>query len=400
MRTNKKQIIVCVLFCILMIIFCSACGETVSDDKNVDSTSESINTELLTNEDISEIEEIEQTTEMGKFSNTYVTRFGKLNEVTFPSFAFDYPDNWKVINKEVTSESEIVELTNDDGMIIRYQYITPEYAYGQSRITAETEITKAADSKFILGFAQTTDYSDLGEFVVAKIQAKSYVQYFPGDEREPEQLGSDSDESCYYYALKPKSECGTDTIDANFLTAFWYDGLLEFEVDISEKISSDEEQEVIDIISSFRVAGSEDVTTEDRSKPDDDLIYEALQNGDFSYFAGTYMPCEIYHDWYGGGNRLPNLILQEDGVITGGLVYGTYPDTKPISVTRNEDGSYLCQVTYNNDENQQYFLIYPEGIVGKNPYSDNRSFLLDTVYIQYMSFDGGVMDIIYYKVED
>ena len=157
---------------------------------------------------------------------------------------------------------------------------------------------------------------------------------------------------------------------------------------------------MIDIISSFRVAGSEDVTTEDRSRPDDDLIYEALQNGDFSYFAGTYMPCEIYHDGYGGGNRLPNLILQEDGVITGGLVYGTYPDTKPISVTRNEDGSYLCQVTYYSDEKQQYFLIYPEGVVGENPYSDNRSFLLDTVYIQYMSFDGGVMDIIYYKVED
>jgi len=133
---------------------------------------------------------------------------------------------------------------------------------------------------------------------------------------------------------------------------------------------------------------------------EEEPIYSALQNGDFSYFAGTYERCAVYDDYYGGGEQLPNLILQDNGIITGGLVFGSYPEMKPISVTLNEDGSYLCQVRYESNANQDYFIIYPQGVIGENPYIYNDPFLTETPYIHYFSFDGGAMDIIYYEIED
>ena len=149
----------------------------------------------------------------------------------------------------------------------------------------------------------------------------------------------------------------------------------------------------------------ETVQTTERVEQDSSIseveqIYTALQKGDFSYFVGAYEPCGVYHDYYGGGEQLPNLVLQDNGIVLGGLVYGSYPETKPISVTLNENGSYLCQVRYSSDANQDYFVIYPQGVIGENPYIYNDPFLTDTAYIHYFSIDGGVSDIIYYKIAD
>lgn len=127
--------------------------------------------------------------------------------------------------------------------------------------------------------------------------------------------------------------------------------------------------------------------------------YEKLVSGDYSDFAGTYEALEDYHDWYGGGKRLPKLILQEDGIITGGQTYGSYPDTKPISVEEKGDGTYLCQVNYSSEIAQDYFVIYPKGIVGDNPYSGADPALANDIYIRYVQIDGGVSDIIYVKTE-
>jgi hypothetical protein len=143
-----------------------------------------------------------------------------------------------------------------------------------------------------------------------------------------------------------------------------------------------------------------DETAQESITSEEEPIYTALQDGDFSYFAGTYERCAVYDDYYGGGEQLPNLILHDNGIITGGLVFGSYPEMKPISVTLNEDGSYLCQVRYESNANQDYFIIYPQGVIGENPYIYNDPFLTETPYIHYFSFDGGAMDIIYYEIED
>ena len=147
----------------------------------------------------------------------------------------------------------------------------------------------------------------------------------------------------------------------------------------------------------------------------EDDILTALQNGDFSEFAGSYTPLEIFHDWYGGGEKVRNLNLDKDGVITGGgAVYSENPylAEKPISVTKQEDGSYYCvvqeSVIDHYDEQDipewsQYgyeFYIYPIGTVGTTLYGADEQFLKDVTYIHYIKIGGGVMDVIYYLDEE
>lgn len=132
--------------------------------------------------------------------------------------------------------------------------------------------------------------------------------------------------------------------------------------------------------------------TAEEHDPDDVL------NGDFTFFAGTYKARDEDNDGYGGGEALEDLVLHEDGTITGGgASYQPqfYPETAPISVTKQKDGSYECKVTDYADGVGNTFYIYPVGVAGDE--AESEPFLKDTVYIQYVQEDGGVMDIIYYK---
>lgn len=52
--------------------------------------------------------------------HTYTTRFGEVNQLTYPRFSFDYPDNWKITSEEVTEIAEEVTLTNDTGITVTY----------------------------------------------------------------------------------------------------------------------------------------------------------------------------------------------------------------------------------------------------------------------------------------
>lgn len=333
---------------------------------------------------------------------TYTTRGGKINKKTVPVFQFDYPSNWSVAYEEVSEINEYVELSNDAGVVIRYQYIAPEYAVGSSRITDEIIVEKVAESKLVLE-SESTDMLGTGKFVVAKVYTISSVQQFAMKNGEEKQYISADDAERYKYAVKPAVDCGTKTVDGNYANGFMYNGLVEFVAELPENITLENEQEVIDILSSFRVARKDASKEEKNLVMTDDPIYNALANGDYSYFAGTYKACDCYKDLYGGGKEIDDLVLQEDGIISGGGLWYSpvlYPDTKPISVTKQEDGSYLCQVTYHDDKAQNYFVIYPEGVIGKNPYGNNDSLLTTAVYIQYMKIGGGVSDIIYYKIEE
>lgn len=126
-----------------------------------------------------------------------------------------------------------------------------------------------------------------------------------------------------------------------------------------------------------------------------DATLSALLRGDFSEFAGSYRATSEDYDGYGGGHKLNNLQLNEDGSITGGGSYYSevfYPSSKPISVTKNEDGSYLCKLTENS-----HFLIYPIGAIEDNQYvREHQKYLKDIVYINCFVFDGGVLDVTYY----
>lgn len=127
-------------------------------------------------------------------------------------------------------------------------------------------------------------------------------------------------------------------------------------------------------------------------------IIDAVLNGDFSEFAGSYKATERCNDMYGGGQPLANLELHEDGSVSGGGSWYSpepYASLKPKSITKNDDGSYLCVITDEGDVIENKYYIYPEGIVEERV-SDEK-YLVDAVYIRIIQVDGGVSDIIFYK---
>lgn len=323
-------------------------------------------------------------------AHTYKTRYGEVNAIDYPIFQFDYSDNWAVTQEEFDYDlsQETVIISNARGVKITYRdfgSINLNEVGGAGRDWMEAEVSKVADSNF-----------DSGDFMVAEIKTtRELMAGVDGDWVETDGTIS--------YAVLPESYVGTCTMNGliGIYEELSFKYLSSSYMFIAEaldgRFTDEEKEEVLAILASFRVANRQTPAAEE------DQIYAALQGGDFSYFAGIYKPCGIYDDWYGGGEPLLNLILQENGIIIGGGMWfdeNPYPATEPISVIKREDGSYLCQVTYTDEYLQKYFLIYPQGVIGENPYIYNDPLLTEKVYIQYMVFDGGVGDIIYYKIED
>lgn len=152
-----------------------------------------------------------------------------------------------------------------------------------------------------------------------------------------------------------------------------------------------------------------DTKIEPSMSEEEQAILSAL-SGDFSYFAGTYAADDMFNNAYGGGAPLNKLTLAANGVIRGGDPYYSkdlYSDTPPISITLNDDGSIKCLLRYEEgtaDYSQpgweddlgwnEYYVIYPVGI--STPYGSNNS---DVVRIECLQFSGGVVDIVYYKID-
>lgn len=128
--------------------------------------------------------------------------------------------------------------------------------------------------------------------------------------------------------------------------------------------------------------------------PDPMLI--AMQKGDFSCFAGTYIATPEDNDNYGGGEKLNSLELKKNGSLSGGGSYyneNFYPKTTPISVEQKEDGTYLCTLNENS-----YYIIYPAGVIEDREYVlEKQSYLMDVTYISCFVFDGGVRYVTYYS---
>lgn len=120
-----------------------------------------------------------------------------------------------------------------------------------------------------------------------------------------------------------------------------------------------------------------------------------LLNGDFSEFSGSYVATKESIDAMGGGQELNDLILKNDGSLSGGSSHYSkefYPQTKPTSISKNADGSYTCKFTENS-----YYTIYPKGIIEDREYvKENQLYLKDTVYINCIVVDGGVLNATYY----
>lgn len=194
-----------------------------------------------------------QTKATEKLVNTYTTKFGEVNAITYPSFIFNYPDDWVVSKQNVTSNTEMVTLTDGNGCEIKYcHYGYPkDYSFGGSSISMlRVNVSEIADSNFIPSYVQETDYSKLGKFVVAKLKVTGELN-----------MKTDSDfkdiDGSVAYAVVPKSYIGTreDVRGMPVIEfAFYYSGHISFTCEApKDGFTEEQENTIIKILKSFRV---------------------------------------------------------------------------------------------------------------------------------------------------
>ena len=99
-----------------------------------------------------------------------------------------------------------------------------------------------------------------------------------------------------YYAIVPEGREG-EYVSNNFeneeKVKFEYDTFYSFVASAPFwGFKEEEEKEVIKILSSFRLADGKEGM---RESIDKNAIFEQLQKGDFSYYAGTYKPVYSYN---------------------------------------------------------------------------------------------------------
>lgn len=129
--------------------------------------------------------------------------------------------------------------------------------------------------------------------------------------------------------------------------------------------------------------------------------------GDFSEYAGTYRAEATMAETY--GVQCPDLVLHEDGSITGGGFYGygdhPFPTTPPVSVEEVSDGTYSCFIVYipetgteeYYDGYQEGYTIYPPGI--SDYCSEYMGTDISMTRLEYGYVDGGVINILYRKID-
>ena len=186
--------------------------------------------------------------------STYTTRFSDVHAITVPQFQFDFPKNWTITKEEVYDGRgvfyEVVELTNERGVIIRYACFNNNiYNVGIGRDLMICELTKVGDSNLDLGYVQASDYSKQGKMVVAKVHDLTYGDITGQYMEEYDQ---------YIYVVVPESYLEIDSyVGADEWRvkkfSFEYGGSQAFIAHSPDgKFTKKEEKEIIQILSSFR----------------------------------------------------------------------------------------------------------------------------------------------------
>lgn len=269
----KKQITLLLLCGILLLTF-SACGAEENAAETSAVISSSVTTEMETEPPTTvptqPEEETDQPTETPTIvtepkaqGNTYITRESEINAVTCPVFQFDYPDGWSITSEEVASNGEAINglftekvvLSNNRGVTITFLAYMSNDSIGYGSIMHQITVKKIAESSFVPTTPAGTgeDYSSLGDFMVAKLKTVGELQ-----------MNTDSDytkvDGSVYYAVLPESYKGSydivgmDGIYGQF--RFNYPGPYAFIAEApGGQFTSAEESEIIEILSSFRVAG-------------------------------------------------------------------------------------------------------------------------------------------------
>ena len=192
----------------------------------------------------------------GKKWKSYITRYGEVNAVTCPTFQFDIPRGWNITTEEVDTDmtgvfDEHVVITNERGATVSYYDCTGELG-GDSRVMLKGKITKVADSNFIPSYVQAEDFSNLGKFIVAKVEIVGELW-----------MDSDSDyeevDGATFYAVVPETYIGEREFvgQAGNIDEFSFDYPSPYAF-IAEapngEFTQKEEKQVVEILESFTEA--------------------------------------------------------------------------------------------------------------------------------------------------
>ena len=186
--------------------------------------------------------------------NTYTTRYGEVNSVTCPQFTFDYSDDWEITREDVYKLGqpiyEWVTLTNKNNKTIEINYISHK-DLGGGKIITVYDVSKAADSQFVPGYAGGTDkdYSSLGDFMVGEI--KSVGEY---DMKTGDLIPFDGGTS---YAVIPELYIGIHDVAglSGYQDEFSFpyaNKILFYATSQSGHFTDEEKQEVIKVLSTFK----------------------------------------------------------------------------------------------------------------------------------------------------
>lgn len=237
---RKNYFILVLLIALMSLAGCGSEKQTQEDLPSIISKQD----EFTNEENVTTISDIE-------LSNTYATRFAEINQITAPVFTFSYPTGWKVESEEVTPISEEVVLSNDAGVTATYwNFSDMRELTGPTRDMNEVDIKRVADASFLPGYVQATDYSDLGKFVVARIEVTGQYDMLGNGDFTEVNNGS------VRYALLPESQIEQEQeciIPGLPTFSFWYAGHISMIARTSnEDFSEQEISEVVAILSSFK----------------------------------------------------------------------------------------------------------------------------------------------------
>ena len=188
----------------------------------------------------------------------YVTKWGQVNQVKYPTFQFKIPKGWKIITEEIEDTSNLVrehvEMENNEGLTVEYWDFSDDLGM-HGHMAAWSEITKAADSEFKPGIPEGTgeDYSYIGKMMVAKIHVTKQWQEPIDEDWQPTDWT--------FYAVLPESFAkeidfaGLSSMLETF--SFQYPHYHVFMASAPDgTFTEEQEAEVIDILKSFTTTGS------------------------------------------------------------------------------------------------------------------------------------------------
>lgn len=180
--------------------------------------------------------------------NTLVTDYEQVNRVSFPAFAIDYPDGWKVEDHYTAPSAEMFTLSPGDDSDVAVEYDSQGSLTDLRYPPEVVAVEKVADSSFEPAQVQASDYRALNPMMVARVDCDW-----------PDQSGAVSRMSCYA-VLPQRALSDFSAIDlVGWRPGFTYGYAMAVCSEIpDEGFSETQMREVVAILASFREISYED----------------------------------------------------------------------------------------------------------------------------------------------